>query len=135
MGIVEEEETSSSDASRERVARFPHDQEDSWDCKRTEGCWHRPISDIRHLVGDIIVANVLEEEIAIISYQPASEGKQQFSEWRVNVEEVGTLEIIRSKFTKVYFIEDHLGWVCDSPKASDEGNHSDYRNGDPVVPF
>jgi hypothetical protein len=49
------------------------------------------------VVGDVGIADVFEEEAAIIANEPAREGEQQLSKRGVNVEEVGSLQVVRSK--------------------------------------
>jgi len=49
---------------------------------------------VRHIVFDVRVADILEQEATIKSNQPSHKSKQEFSEGRVNVEEIGALEVV-----------------------------------------
>lgn len=95
VGVVQEHETGSGDASWQRVSRLPHDHEDDWDGKSTERGGHSTVCDIGDLVGDVRVANVLEQEVALVSDEPAGECEEKFAERRVDIEEVGSLEVVR----------------------------------------
>ena len=94
VGVVEEDKTGGNQASRKAVARLPHDHVDNGDGKGAENGGQRAESNIRDLVADVGIANVLEMEVAIIANQPAHKGKEQLAEWRVNIEEVCSLEIV-----------------------------------------
>lgn len=53
------------------------------------------------MVGDVRVADVLEEERSIVAGEPACEGEEELAEGRMDVEEVGTLEVVRGKLRDV----------------------------------
>ena len=46
------------------------------------------------MVIDVGVANVLEEEAAIVAHEPAGECEQQLAEGWMNVEKVAPLEVV-----------------------------------------
>jgi hypothetical protein len=94
VGVVEEHETGRSDAGWQRVARLPHDHEDDRNGKGAERGGHGAVCDIWDLVRDVGIANVLEEEVALVSDDPASEGKEELSERRMDIEEVGSLQVV-----------------------------------------
>lgn len=94
MGIVEEDETGSNNAGRQAVSRFPHDHVGDGDGQGTEERWQGSEGQVWHLVRNVGIANVLKVKVPIVSNQPADEGEQQLAERRVDVEEVGTLEVV-----------------------------------------
>ena len=75
MGIVKQDEGSSSDAGWQRIARFPHDHKDSWNGESTQKSRHGPVGDIGDLVVDVRVPYVVEEKVAIVADEPAGESK------------------------------------------------------------
>lgn len=160
VGVIEEHETGCSNAGWQRVSRLPHDHEDGRDGKSTHGRGHGAVCDVRDLVRDVRVTNVFEEEAAIVSDKPAGEGKEELSEGRVHIEEVGSLEVVGSelgvcqprwysgiwmiwlaavcRFTylsKVHLIEHNLVRVVDAPEAGYESQHGNDSNRNPIVPF
>lgn len=46
------------------------------------------------MVGNIRVADVLEEEGAVVANEPAGECEEEFAKGGMNIEEVGPLEVI-----------------------------------------
>lgn len=97
MGVIEKDESSSENASGQAVARLPHDQIGDGNGKGAENGRHSSVSDVGDLVGNIGVANVLEVKVAIVADQPAHEGEQELAKGRVDIEEVGSLEVVRSE--------------------------------------
>lgn len=95
--VVQEHQTSSSDAGWQGVTRLPHDHEDNWNCKSAESSGHGTVCDIGNFIGDVRVANVLEQEVALVTDKPTSEGEEKLSERRVDIEEVCALQIVRSE--------------------------------------
>jgi hypothetical protein len=74
--------------------RLPHDPEDNADGQGTHHGRHRSVRDIGDSVGDVRVADVLEEERSIVANQPAGECKEEFAKGRVDIEEVGSLKVV-----------------------------------------
>jgi len=67
VGVIEEDEAGREDAGRERVTRLPHNEEDG---RHGECSKERRQSSERHvwyLVLNVGVADVIEEEVAIIT--------------------------------------------------------------------
>jgi hypothetical protein len=62
--------------------------------ERAQRGGHGAVCDIGDLVGDVRVADVLEEEVALVTDEPASEGEEELAKGRVNVEEVGALQVV-----------------------------------------
>lgn len=93
--VIEEDQSSGGQSCGQRVARFPHDPEDGRHGESTHGGGHGSVCDIGDLVGDVRVSNVLKEELALVSNQPSSESEEEFAKRRVDIEEVGTLKIVR----------------------------------------
>jgi hypothetical protein len=94
VGVIEEHKTCGSDAGRQRVSGLPHDEKDNGHRERAERGRHGTVRDIRNVVGNVGVANVLEEEFALVTDEPASEGEKKLSERRVDIEEVGSLQVV-----------------------------------------
>lgn len=94
VGVIEEHEAGCGDAGRERVARLPHDQEDDWDGEGTKRGGHSTVCDIWDLVGNVRIADVLEEKLALVSNKPSSKCEEELSKRRVDVEEVGSLQVV-----------------------------------------
>ena len=94
MRVVEKDHRSRNDTGRKAVARLPHDPEDNADCKRSHHCGHRSVCNIGDLVGDVRVADVFEEEGAIVSNKPACEREEELAKGRVDIEEVGALKVV-----------------------------------------
>lgn len=92
--VVEKNDGSCNNACREAVARLPHDQEDNTDRQGTHHSRHRPVCDVWNSVGDVGIANVLEEEGSIVANEPAGECEEELAKGRVHVEEVGSLEVV-----------------------------------------
>lgn len=65
--VVEEHETSSDNTGGQAVSGLPHDQVGDGDGQGTEKRWQGSKGQVRHLVCDIRVANVLEVEVSIVS--------------------------------------------------------------------
>lgn len=92
--VVEQDQTGGENTSRKRVARLPHNQEDSRNSERPKQRRECSVGNVGDIVGDIGVANVLKLEVAIVSYQPADKGEEELAERGVDIEEVGALEIV-----------------------------------------
>ena len=97
VSIVEENETGGNNAGGQAVARFPHNKVDHRDSQGAQKSGHGAEGDVRNPVGDVGVANVFKVEVTIVTNKPAHESKQQLSKRRVDVEEVGPFEIVRSE--------------------------------------
>lgn len=76
-----------------------------WHQKPSQQRRQAPQRDIRHIVLDVVVANVFEFKVAAVADHPADQGQEHFAKWRVNVEEVGSAEVVRGEFSKVDFIK------------------------------
>jgi hypothetical protein len=94
VGVVEKHETGSGNASWQRIARLPHDEKNDRDGERAQRRGHGAVCDIWDLVGNVRIANVLEEKVALVSNQPSGEGEEKLSERRVDIEEVGALQVV-----------------------------------------
>jgi hypothetical protein len=92
--VIEEDDGRRDDTSRKAVARLPHDQEDHADRQRSHHGGHRSVCHVGNLVGDVRIANVLEEERPIVSNQPSSECEQELAKGRVYIEEVSALKVV-----------------------------------------
>ena len=97
MGVVKQNQSGRQHTGRQRITRLPHDLEHHGHRESTESGGHGTESNIRDLVLNVRIANVLEQEVAIVSDQPAHQSKEEFTERRVNIEEIGALEIVRGK--------------------------------------
>lgn len=102
VSVVKEDKTGGNQTSWKAITRLPHDQIDNRDGEGTENGGKRAKGDIRDLVADVGIANVLEVEVAIIADQPAHEGKEKLAKGRVHIKKVCSLEIIGRE-------------LCDSP--------------------
>lgn len=100
MRVVEEDQTSGEDARGERVAGFPHDQKDHRNCQGAEGRRHGTKGNVGDLVLNVVVADVVEQEVAVIAHQPAHKGEKKLAEGRVDIEEVGALQVVGSELGK-----------------------------------
>lgn len=97
VGVVKQNQASSNDTSWQTVARLPHDQVGDRHGQGAENGGHSSKSDIGDLVGDVGIANVLEVEVTVISNKPAHKREQELAERRMDIEEVGSLEIVGSE--------------------------------------
>lgn len=94
VGVIEEDKTSGKDTSREAVARLPHDEVRNSDSQSTESSGQSSEGHVGNLVRNVGVANVIEVEVAIVTDQPADKSEEKLAERRVDIEEVGSLEVI-----------------------------------------
>ena len=94
VGVIEKHKTGSGDAGGQGVSGLPHNEEDNRNGKRAKGGGHSTVCDIRNVVGDVGIADVLEEELALVTDEPASEGEQKLAERGVDIEEVGSLQVV-----------------------------------------
>jgi hypothetical protein len=74
--------------------RLPHDEEDGGNGKRAERGGHRTVCDVGNVVGNVGVADVLEEEFAFVANNPSCKGEQKLSKRRVDIEEVCSLQVV-----------------------------------------
>lgn len=95
MRIVKQDEAGCQNAGRQRVARLPHDQEDDRNDQRAQERGQSSEGYIRDIVLDIGIADVVEQKVAIVTNEPADECEQKFGEGRVDVEEVGAVDVVR----------------------------------------
>jgi hypothetical protein len=94
VGIIEEDKTSGEDASGKTVARFPHDKICDRDSQSTKSSGESSVRDIGNFIRNVGVADVLEVEVTIVANEPADKGEQKLAEGRVDVEKVGSLEVV-----------------------------------------
>lgn len=92
--------------------------------------------------------------MAIVSNDPTDESKEQFSERRVDIEEICALEIVRGKLgrdvrvwqkrvrnkdlvylSKMNLIEDNLVGMADAKESSDESEDGNDGQSQLVIPF
>lgn len=99
---TEENETGSEKGGRNRVATLPHGKIDDRDSEGTEEGRHCAESDVRDLVVDVGITNVVELEVAIEADEPAHEGEKEFSERWMDIEEVGSLEVLMKDVSMLY---------------------------------
>lgn len=102
MGVVKHHQTGSQHTGRQRVARLPHDEEHHGNGQGAESSRHGTEGEVGHIVFDVRVADVLEQESSIEAHEPTHEGKQQLSKRWVHIEEIGTLKVVRSELAKKY---------------------------------
>lgn len=125
MGIVKKEKTGGEDTGGKTVARLPHDEVCNGDSQGAEGGRQSSESHVGDLIRDVGVTNVIEVEVAIVTDQPADKGEEELAERRVDIEEVGSLEVIGSELSKVHLVKHNLVRVADTPESSHEGQDSD----------
>lgn len=94
MRVIKQHQPSRDDAGGEGVSRFPHDVEDNRDGEGAEQGRHGAEGDVGDFVGNVRVPDVLEVEVSIVAHEPAHQREEQLSEGRVDVEEVGALEVV-----------------------------------------
>lgn len=135
VGVVKEDQTSGEQASGKTVARLPHDEVRHGDGEGTEDSRQGTVSHVGDLVGDVGVANVLKVEATIVADQPAHEGEEELAEGRVDIEEVGSLEVVGGELSKVHLIEDDLVRMANTPESSDKSQNSGQNEADLVVAF
>lgn len=97
--IVQKNQASGDKASRQAVARLPHNQIGDGHGQCTEDGGQGSESDVGNIVGHVGVTNVFEVEVAVISNHPANKGKEQLGKRRVHIEKVGSLKVVRSKLS------------------------------------
>ena len=97
MGVVKQNQSGRQHTGRQRITRLPHNLEHHGHRESTERGGHGTQGNIRDLVLNVRITNVLEQEVTIVSDQPAHQGEEEFTERRVNIEEIGALEIVRGK--------------------------------------
>lgn len=92
--------------------------------------------------------------MAIVSNDPTDESKEQFPKWRMDVEEICALKIVRGKLgryvrvcqkrvrnrdsvylSKMNLIEDDLVGMADAKESSDESKDGNDGQSQLVIPF
>ena len=101
VSVVEEDKTGSGHACWQRVTRVPHDQEDDRYSQRTQSRRQSPVRDVRDFVGNVGISNVFEQKFSLVAYKVAHEGEQKLAKRWVDIEEVGSLEVVGSKLVAV----------------------------------
>jgi hypothetical protein len=94
VGVIEQNQPGGNYASRNAIARFPHDEVRYRYSQGAQNGGESSESHVGHLVIDVGIANVIEVEVAIVADQPTHEGEQKLGKGRVHVEEVGAFEIV-----------------------------------------
>jgi hypothetical protein len=125
VGVIEKDKASGKDTSWKAVARLPHDEVRNSDSQSTESSGQSSEGHVRDLVRNVGVANVIEVEVTIVTDQPADKSEEKLAERRVDIEEVGSLEVVGGKLSKMHLIEDNLAGMADTPESSYEGQDSD----------
>jgi hypothetical protein len=97
VGVIEKDKTSGKDTSREAVARLPHDEVRNSDSQSTESSGQSSEGHVGDLVRNVGVANIVEVEVTIVTDQPADKSEEKLAERRVDIEEVGSLEVVGGK--------------------------------------
>lgn len=110
VGVVEKDENGGDEAGGDTVARLPHDEVGDGDGQGTEDGGESTEGDVGDLVVNVGVANVFKLEVAVVANEPAHEGEEELGKRGVNIEEVGSLEIVGSKLQRLVFLR--LGVVC-----------------------
>ena len=75
MGIVEQNQAGGKYASRQGVARLPHDEENHGDCERAEQRRERSVRHVWYIVGDVRVSDIVKLEIAVVADKPSNKGE------------------------------------------------------------
>ncbi|KAI7968902.1 hypothetical protein EIK77_007597 [Talaromyces pinophilus] len=101
VSIVKNHQSGSQNTGWQRISRLPHDVKDDRNSQGSKSCGQSAVCEVGDFVRDVGIANILKGKAAIVADQPADEGKQQFGEWRVNVEEVGSLQVVRSELYQI----------------------------------
>lgn len=92
--VIEKNQAGSKDTGWERIAGFPHDQEHDRDSQRSQQRRESPVGHVWHVVFDVGITNVIEEELSAIANKPTNPSEQEFSEGRVHIEEVEPLKVV-----------------------------------------
>lgn len=95
--IVEKNKSCCENAGREGVTRLPHDAEGCCNSESAHHGGHGAVCHVWHPVCDVRVSNVVKQELAIVSDQPAGECEEELAKRRVNVEKVSPLEVVRGE--------------------------------------
>jgi hypothetical protein len=83
VGVVEEDEGGGEEGDDLGVAALAHDQVHHSGHDRAEDGAERAEADVGDVVGDVVVADVLELEVAVVADQPALGGEHQLGAvWR-----------------------------------------------------
>ncbi|KAH3685246.1 hypothetical protein WICPIJ_003790 [Wickerhamomyces pijperi] len=85
----------------------------------------RAISQIRSLVGDVRVSNVVKLERPVVADEVPDKGNEHLGERRMQIEEVGSLQIVRCKLTEMNFIENNFIWVLKLIESGEESNRGE----------
>ncbi len=91
MGIVEQDESCWYNASWYGIPRLPHDQEDCRDSQSPEKGRQSSESDVRHIIGDVGVSNVIKKKVPVVADEPAHKSEKKLPKRRVNIEEICSL--------------------------------------------
>lgn len=94
---TEQNQSRGNQTRGEAIPAFPHGQKHYRNGEGTHECRHSSKGHVWDLVIDIRVANVVKLEVAIISNEPAHEGEQELSEWRMDIEKVCPLQVLHKR--------------------------------------
>jgi len=74
---------------------------------------------------EVILANILEVEVAIEAGEPARQGNQKFCEGRVNVHKESALDVLGRKATEMDLVKDNTGGLLYPEQAHSHGNNKE----------
>ena len=95
-----------------RVSALLHDQVHEGDRRRAEERRQHAHTDVGDIVRNVAVANILELKAAVEPHEPARQSKEEFRKWRMHVEVVGPLQVVRGELAEVDLVE--AGWEGDT---------------------
>lgn len=100
-GRTEEDQARRERSDDDRVSALSHDPVDDADRETTEDSRHAPHADIGHVDAvdrvDVLVADVVELEVAVEAREPPAETVQHLRERRMDVEVVLAQDVIRGE--------------------------------------
>ena len=111
-----------------RLERQKHHRDHRHSAQRGQ----QPHRHVRHPRLHVILANILEIELAVEARQESGERDEQFGERRVDVHEEFAFDVLGGEATEVHFVEDDAGGLVDAEQADEEGEGGDGDQGLPV---
>lgn len=133
VGVIEENEAGSEKGGRNGVSALPHGEIDDRDSEGTKEGRHRAEGDIGDPVINVGVSDVIELEVAVKADEPAHEGEQELSEWRMDIEEVCPLEVERCELSKMNFIKHDFIRMIQLVESCEECKSGDNAKGDEMT--
>ena len=103
--LTEKNQNSRESRDNCRKTSLLHDSIDDRDGHTSEHSWERPHSDVGNMSLRVVVSNVLELEVSVKADEPAGQTVEQLREWRVDVEVVLALDVMRRELAEVDFVE------------------------------